>query len=108
MGAGGVFCMKTGNTVLIGVYDDAVAQPSQARTVIKKLADQFGPADCWPRSSPTPRPEPTRWSSPAGSPGWTRATRCAARAARPWPPPWNTCWRPGTPPGSGAAMRWAG
>ena len=37
-GAGGVVCVKTGQCVLIGKYDDTI-QPGQATTVVEKLGD---------------------------------------------------------------------
>jgi len=38
LGASGVVCVKTGKTILIGVYDDKT-QPGQATAVVEKLAD---------------------------------------------------------------------
>jgi profilin len=37
-GAGGIVVVKTGQAILIGVYDDTV-QPGQAATAVEKLAD---------------------------------------------------------------------
>ena len=37
-GAGGVICVKTGKSILVGVYDDK-SQPGQAANVVEKLAD---------------------------------------------------------------------
>ncbi|KAI9295176.1 profilin-like protein [Neoconidiobolus thromboides FSU 785] len=38
LGEGGVFCVKTGMSIIIGVYDDTV-KPGQASIVVEKLAD---------------------------------------------------------------------
>jgi len=37
-GSSGVACVKTGKSILIGVYDDKI-QPGQATSVVEKLAD---------------------------------------------------------------------